>query len=126
MAMYIRVKRAKTTYYIQCDPTEAVLSIKQKLHALIDELPTNQKLVLRATQAVLDDSSTLAEQGVENDAVVELSLRQGSILSPPQPSSSSLSLSLSLSHTHTHKHTHAHTQIHTPIPDCVYSFSASF
>ncbi|KAJ4815549.1 Ubiquitin-like superfamily protein [Rhynchospora pubera] len=76
MAMYIRVKRAKTTYYIQCDPTEAVLSIKQKLHALIDELPTNQKLVLRATQAVLDDSSTLAEQGVENDAVVELSLRQ--------------------------------------------------
>ncbi|XP_078171182.1 ubiquitin-like superfamily protein [Carex rostrata] len=76
MAMYIRVKRMKVTYFVQCDLTETVLSIKQKLHAMIDELPTNQKLVVRSTQAVLDDSNTLAEQGVENDVVVELSLRQ--------------------------------------------------
>lgn len=62
--MYIRVKRMKVTYFVQCDPTETVLSIKQKLHAMIDELPTNQKLVVRSTQAVLDDSNTLAEQGV--------------------------------------------------------------
>jgi elongin-B len=54
----------KVTYFIQCDPTETVLSIKQKLHAMIDEPPTDQKLVLRSTQVVLDDSNTLAEQGV--------------------------------------------------------------
>lgn len=63
-AMYIRVKRIKVTYFIQCDPTETILGIKQKLHAMIDEPPTNQKLVLRSTQVMLDDSNTLAEQGV--------------------------------------------------------------
>nr|VDD32503.1 unnamed protein product [Brassica oleracea] len=29
--MYIRVKRMKATYYIQCDPTETVLDVKHKL-----------------------------------------------------------------------------------------------
>uniref|UniRef100_A0A0A9HDD2 Ubiquitin-like domain-containing protein n=1 Tax=Arundo donax TaxID=35708 RepID=A0A0A9HDD2_ARUDO len=74
--MYIRVKRNKTTYFIQCDPTETTLNIKQKLHALIDQPPSNQQLVLLATNDVLDDSKTLANQKVENDAIVALTLRK--------------------------------------------------
>ncbi|KAK7837663.1 hypothetical protein CFP56_021055 [Quercus suber] len=50
-AMYIRVKRSKTTYFIRCDPTETVLDIKEKLQVLID-------------------------QPVENDSVVALTLRK--------------------------------------------------
>ncbi|KAK3125863.1 hypothetical protein QOZ80_7BG0610670 [Eleusine coracana subsp. coracana] len=95
--MYIRVKRNKSTYFIQCEPTETTLIIKQKLHSLIDELPHNQQLVLLATSDVLEDSNTLADQKVpiiqfqhpvhshiqsiyeikvENDAVVALALRK--------------------------------------------------
>ncbi|XP_020108564.1 uncharacterized protein LOC109724231 isoform X3 [Ananas comosus] len=76
MAMYIRVKRNKTTYFIQCDPTETALNIKQKLHALVDQPPDNQRLTLVATNDVLDDSKTLADQKVENDAIVALSVRK--------------------------------------------------
>lgn len=75
-AMYIRVKRNKTAYFIQCDPTETTLNIKQKLHSLIDQPPSNQRLILVATNDVLDDSKTLANQKVENDAVVALTLRK--------------------------------------------------
>lgn len=63
-AMYIRVKRIKTTYFIQCDPTEKVLDIKQKLHGLIDHPVDDQRLIFVETGEVLDDSKTLAEQKV--------------------------------------------------------------
>ncbi|XP_073098678.1 uncharacterized protein [Elaeis guineensis] len=77
MAMYVRVKRNKTTYFVQCDPTETTLDIKQKLQNLIDQPSNNQRLTLVATNDVLDDSKTLAEQKVENDAIVALTLRKG-------------------------------------------------
>ncbi|TYJ24483.1 hypothetical protein E1A91_A08G263400v1 [Gossypium mustelinum] len=77
MAMYIRVKRSKTTYFIQCDPTETTLDIKQKLHTLIDQPVNDQRLILMNTGDILEDSKTLADQKVENDAVVALTLRKG-------------------------------------------------
>ncbi|KAK5813987.1 Ubiquitin-like protein [Gossypium arboreum] len=76
MAMYIRVKRSKTTYFIQCDPTETTLDIKQKLHTLIDQPVNDQRLILMNTGDILEDSKTLADQKVENDAVVALTLRK--------------------------------------------------
>ncbi|KAH9806303.1 ubiquitin-like domain-containing protein [Citrus sinensis] len=76
MAMYIRVKRSKTTYFIHCDPTETILDIKQKLHALIDQPVNDQRLILVGTGDVLEDSKTLADEKVENDAVVALTLRK--------------------------------------------------
>ncbi|KAK9213547.1 hypothetical protein WN943_002935 [Citrus x changshan-huyou] len=74
--MYIRVKRSKTTYFIHCDPTETILDIKQKLHALIDQPINDQRLILVGTGDVLEDSKTLADQKVENDAVLALTLRK--------------------------------------------------
>ncbi|XP_021310039.1 uncharacterized protein LOC8072206 isoform X1 [Sorghum bicolor] len=74
--MYIRVKRNKTTYFIQCEPTETALSIKQKLHSLIDQPPINQQLLLWPSSDVLEDSKTLADQKVENDSIVALALRK--------------------------------------------------
>ncbi|XP_068651161.1 uncharacterized protein [Aristolochia californica] len=76
MAMYIRVKRNKTTYFLQCDPTETILDIKQKLHTLIDQPVSSQQLILAGKNEVLEGSKTLAEQKVENDAVVALTLRK--------------------------------------------------
>lgn len=63
-AMYIRVKRSKTTYFIQCDPTETILDIKQKLHVLIDQPVNDQRLILASTGEILEDSKTLADQKV--------------------------------------------------------------
>ncbi|GAA0170800.1 hypothetical protein LIER_24984 [Lithospermum erythrorhizon] len=77
MAMYIRVKRNKTTYFLQCDPIDKVLQIKQKLHALIDQPLFDQRLFLMPSQLLLDDTRTLADQQVENDSVVALALRKG-------------------------------------------------
>ena len=63
-AMYIRVKRSKMTYFLQCDPTETILDIKQKLHSLIDQPANDQRLILVASGEVLEDSKTLADQKV--------------------------------------------------------------
>eukprot|EP00246_Nothoceros_aenigmaticus_P004513 TRINITY_DN16070_c0_g1_i1.p1 TRINITY_DN16070_c0_g1~~TRINITY_DN16070_c0_g1_i1.p1 ORF type:complete len:104 (-),score=20.42 TRINITY_DN16070_c0_g1_i1:259-570(-) len=77
MAMYIRVKRTKTTYFLHCDPSETVNDIKQKLQVLTDNKVESQRLVLVSAHQhhVLDDSKTLADQKVENDAVVALTLK---------------------------------------------------
>eukprot|EP00252_Welwitschia_mirabilis_P022686 TRINITY_DN6217_c0_g1_i2.p1 TRINITY_DN6217_c0_g1~~TRINITY_DN6217_c0_g1_i2.p1 ORF type:complete len:104 (-),score=36.44 TRINITY_DN6217_c0_g1_i2:76-387(-) len=76
MAMFIRVKRKKTTYFVQCDPTETVLEIKQKLHSLTDHPVEDQRLILLPTEQILEDSKGLAHEKVENDAVVALTLKQ--------------------------------------------------
>ncbi|XP_047328621.1 uncharacterized protein LOC124932062 [Impatiens glandulifera] len=76
MAMYIRVKRNKTTYFLQCEPTETIEDIKKKLHVLIDHPVNDQRLILPTTGEVLEDSKSLAEQKVENDAIVALTLRR--------------------------------------------------
>ncbi|CAL0304942.1 unnamed protein product [Lupinus luteus] len=76
MDMYIRVKRSKTTYFIKCKPSDKVLDIKEKLQELIDQPANDQRLVLPGTREVLEDSKTLAEQKVENDAVVALTFRK--------------------------------------------------
>ncbi|KAM0933833.1 putative Ubiquitin-like domain-containing protein [Dioscorea sansibarensis] len=76
MAMYIRVKREKTTYFLQCDPTEKTSDIKQKLQVLTDQPTDKQRLTLVSSNEILVDSKTLAEQKVENDAVVALTFRK--------------------------------------------------
>nr|KYP31408.1 hypothetical protein KK1_048294 [Cajanus cajan] len=77
--MYIRVKRSKTTYFIRCKPSDKTLDIKQKLQELVDQPANNQRLILHGTGEVLEDSKTLADQKVENDAVVALTLRKGNV-----------------------------------------------
>ncbi|KAL3533019.1 hypothetical protein ACH5RR_006540 [Cinchona calisaya] len=74
--MYIRVKQNKTTYFLQCLPSEKVLRIKEKLQILIDHPVNDQRLILMGNGEVLDDSKSLADQKVENDAAVALTLRK--------------------------------------------------
>ncbi|KAL2635473.1 hypothetical protein R1flu_006952 [Riccia fluitans] len=74
-AMFIRVKRKKTTYFLHCDPSETALEIKQKIQALSDNPVDCQRLILLSSQLVLEDSKSLADQKVENDAIVALCLK---------------------------------------------------
>ncbi|EFJ10165.1 hypothetical protein SELMODRAFT_128652 [Selaginella moellendorffii] len=73
--MFIRVKRKKTTYFLHCDPSETVLEIKQKLQALSENHVDDQRLILIANKLVLEDHKTLADQKVENDAIVAMTLK---------------------------------------------------
>lgn len=68
-AMYIRVKRNKTTYFIQCDPTETILQIKEKLYNLIDQPANDQRLILMPAGHVLEDSKSLADQNVNSPSL---------------------------------------------------------
>ncbi|OIT19644.1 hypothetical protein A4A49_40320 [Nicotiana attenuata] len=63
--MYIRVKRNRITYFIQCDPTETILQIKEKLYNLTDQPVNDQQLILLPAGDVLEDSKSLADQKVE-------------------------------------------------------------
>eukprot|EP00250_Pteridium_aquilinum_P023290 c2657_g1_i1 orf=455-922(-) len=76
MAMFIRVKRKKTTYFLHCEPSETTLEIKSKLQVLTDQDVDIQRLILVSNQQVLEDAKTLADQKVENDAVVALTFKK--------------------------------------------------
>jgi hypothetical protein len=62
--MYIRVKRRKTTYFVQCNPWDDVRDIKVKLQALSDNPVHNQRLILLDSHHILDDYKTLSQQHV--------------------------------------------------------------
>ena len=62
--MFIRVKRKKSTYFVNCEPSETVVDIKQKLHALTDVAADQQRLILLSSRVVLDDHKSLANQKV--------------------------------------------------------------
>lgn len=55
---------------------QTVLNIKQKVHSIIDQPPNNQRLILLATNNILDDLKTLADQKMENDAIFALTLKK--------------------------------------------------
>ncbi|KAI5059194.1 hypothetical protein GOP47_0025513 [Adiantum capillus-veneris] len=76
MAMYIRVKRKKITYFVHCEPSDTVLQVKNKLCSLTDTPTSNQRLILMDSHHVLDDGQTLCQQQVENNSVVALTLRK--------------------------------------------------
>ncbi|KAH7404278.1 hypothetical protein KP509_15G019100 [Ceratopteris richardii] len=77
-AMFIRVKRKKTTYFLHCEPSDTTLEIKSKLQVLTDQDVDAQRLILVSNQLVLEDARTLAEQRVDNDAVVALTFKKDS------------------------------------------------
>jgi transcription elongation factor B subunit 2 len=71
MAMFIRVKRKRTTFFLHCDPSEMVLETKQKLHTLSDFPVDQQRLILLSTKATLDDNRSLADQKVPHNLTLQ-------------------------------------------------------
>eukprot|EP00878_Enallax_costatus_P027251 GHUV01029316.1.p3 GENE.GHUV01029316.1~~GHUV01029316.1.p3 ORF type:complete len:108 (+),score=44.26 GHUV01029316.1:368-691(+) len=77
--MYIRVKRQKTTVFLQVEPTDTVLEIKQKLQGLIEQPPDKVQLhkqLANGSYEQLEDSKKLADLKVENDDVVAMCYMQ--------------------------------------------------
>lgn len=92
--MYVRIKRKKTTVFLHCEPGDTIQSLKDKLHALLDQVclatcdvvldqllltpshvalpqqPGAQRLLSGTT--ILDDTKTLTDAGIGNDDVLAL------------------------------------------------------
>ncbi|KAF6261099.1 ubiquitin-like protein-like protein [Scenedesmus sp. NREL 46B-D3] len=71
MSMYIRVKRQKTTVFLQVEPTDTVLEVKQKLQALWTSMHC-ALCCLQAPDKLRLLKEKLADLKVENDDVVAL------------------------------------------------------
>ena len=63
-AMFIRVKRKKTTFFLHCEPSETILEIKSKLQVLTDHDVDIQRLILLSRLQPLEDAKTLADHQV--------------------------------------------------------------
>jgi len=70
MSMYIRVKRTNQTIFLYEEPTDTVHAVKNKL-AVITKVP-HDHLRLLFNNNPLEDSRTLGDLKVENDAILHL------------------------------------------------------
>ena len=68
MSQYVRVKRLKQTIFLNCEPTDTVMDVKTKLQQFAGKGPDDIRLL--ADNNPLDETKTLADLKVENDAVV--------------------------------------------------------
>lgn len=68
MSMYIRIKRQKLTVFLQVEPSDTVLEVKQKLQALVEQPP--DKVQLCKGSSPLEDAKRLSELKIENDDII--------------------------------------------------------
>lgn len=73
--MHVRIKRHRTTIFLSVEPSDTVASVKSRLHKLTEVMPDSQQLYKEDLSSSLDDSSTLAEAGVESGSVIVLAIR---------------------------------------------------
>jgi len=72
--MYLRVKRFKTTVFLECTPKDKVEDLRRKLGAALKEDPATLRLASDdATHFA--DQKTVAELGLQNDSLI-FALRQ--------------------------------------------------
>ncbi|GMH36217.1 hypothetical protein BSKO_04085 [Bryopsis sp. KO-2023] len=72
--MYVRVKRLKTTYFLQVKPTDTILEVKQKLQEYCEQPPEFQRLLKQkgTSWTALDDARRLEELEIKNDEIIAL------------------------------------------------------
>eukprot|EP01059_Diplonema_ambulator_P014973 TRINITY_DN26014_c0_g1_i1.p1 TRINITY_DN26014_c0_g1~~TRINITY_DN26014_c0_g1_i1.p1 ORF type:complete len:127 (+),score=49.52 TRINITY_DN26014_c0_g1_i1:48-383(+) len=61
-SMYVRIKRRKQTIFLHCEPSDTVLSLKEKVAAVTGKPVTDQRLLLGKQN--LEDASTLSDSGL--------------------------------------------------------------
>lgn len=71
-SMYVRVKRQKSTIFLQVEPTDTILHLKTKLQDILQATPEHQQLYKEDTH--LEDDKNLAELKIESDGVLIVAL----------------------------------------------------
>eukprot|EP01024_Parvocaulis_polyphysoides_P044679 TRINITY_DN41336_c1_g2_i1.p5 TRINITY_DN41336_c1_g2~~TRINITY_DN41336_c1_g2_i1.p5 ORF type:complete len:102 (-),score=17.74 TRINITY_DN41336_c1_g2_i1:744-1049(-) len=71
-AMYVRVKREETTYFVSVEKQETVLELKQKLQKLCSKSPDQVRLINIVSGDELADAKKLQELKIQSDDVLGL------------------------------------------------------
>jgi hypothetical protein len=76
--MYVRLKRQKQTYFLHCEPSDTVKSLKEKVTA-INNQPTEGIGFYTATDSdiQLSDDATLQSSNVVNDSILCMVYKSG-------------------------------------------------
>ncbi|CAD7701779.1 unnamed protein product [Ostreobium quekettii] len=71
---YVRVKRQKTTYFLDVEPSLTVLEVKQKLQEHCEQAPECQQLMKKRNigWVALEDAKRLEELDIEDESVIAL------------------------------------------------------
>ncbi|RHY83573.1 hypothetical protein DYB37_004243 [Aphanomyces astaci] len=71
MSLYLRVKRRNQTFFILAEPHDTFLKVKETLASILTLSSPNQVQLWHTNkQKELLDAATVADQEIENDAVV--------------------------------------------------------
>ncbi|ETV74369.1 hypothetical protein H257_10963 [Aphanomyces astaci] len=77
MSLYLRVKRRNQTFFILAEPHDTFLKVKETLASILTLSSPNQVQLWHTNkQKELLDAATVADQEIENDAVVYLCLKK--------------------------------------------------
>eukprot|EP00128_Syssomonas_multiformis_P000829 Colp12_sorted_trinity150504_noHs@3632 len=75
MSMYVRVKRQKTTVFLEVSNLDSTLAMKKKLEPLLKVPADNMRLIYNSKP--LEDNKTVADNKIQNDDVLALVFRDG-------------------------------------------------
>ena len=74
--MYIRVKRERSTYFLEVEASDTVNKVKELLQGLVDGAQGVDSMALLKDGSTLDGFKTLVDSRIENDAVLCLILKK--------------------------------------------------
>jgi hypothetical protein len=72
--IYVRVKRERTIYFLECFSTDSIDAVKRTLQHFLKAELTDFRLYLQ--DRLLDDRSNIHDQDVKNDSVLILVLKK--------------------------------------------------
>mmetsp|Transcript_31209 Transcript_31209/g.83737 ORF Transcript_31209/g.83737 Transcript_31209/m.83737 type:complete len:107 (-) Transcript_31209:8-328(-) len=77
MSMYIKIKRQRQTIFLNCEPGDTIISLKQKIKAINSVPAEDQRLIVPEDKVVCDDNKTVRECKLEDGMIVALVYRRG-------------------------------------------------
>ncbi|ETV94459.1 hypothetical protein, variant [Aphanomyces invadans] len=80
MSLYLRVKRRNQTFFVLAEPHDTFLKVKETLASILALTSPNQVQLWHTNkQKELLDAATVADQEIENDAIIFLCLKKESM-----------------------------------------------
>ncbi|KAL0487667.1 UBX domain-containing protein [Acrasis kona] len=83
--MYVRIKRKKQTYFLHCENTDTIKSLKEKITAINNTPYENIQFHNSMDhEQVFQDETTLQQGNIGNDAIIVMVYRDGDSWEPIQ------------------------------------------
>jgi elongin-B len=66
MDVFLMIRRAKTTMFLDAKETTTVYEVKQMIEGILKKSPDDQRLFSKDLQTIMDDSKQISEYGYTN------------------------------------------------------------